>query len=132
MTPVTAETYLVVGFTLSVAGSTWNLGEIDGPEGPVLTQFHATLFWHVEYSYCDEDLKFRGRKYKVTSVDLRKQEVEVRFLWTVSTWWSQKTWHSFGKLIFLVFFHMPKSSLNVPFVVELELEPRNAEPQTDP
>lgn len=41
MTPVTAEIFLVVGFTLSAGGSTWNLGEIDGPEGPALIQVEA-------------------------------------------------------------------------------------------
>lgn len=41
MTPVTAETHLVVGFTLSADGTMWNSGEIDGPEGPVLTQLQS-------------------------------------------------------------------------------------------
>lgn len=41
MTPVTAEIYLVVGFTLFAGGSTWNLGEINGPEGSVLIQLEA-------------------------------------------------------------------------------------------
>lgn len=92
----------MVGFTLSADGTTWNSGEVDGPEGPVLTQLQAAWLRHVEYSYCDEDLKFRGRKYKVTSVDLRKQVAEVKLLCPVSTWWPQKTWHSFGKLLILL------------------------------
>lgn len=46
MTPDTAETYLMVGFTLSADGSTQNLGEIYGHEGPVLMQLQAAFLWH--------------------------------------------------------------------------------------
>lgn len=48
-------------------------------------QLQAAFLWHVKYSYCDEDLKFRGSKYTVTSVDL-KQVMEVRLLCTDRTW----------------------------------------------
>lgn len=41
MTPVTAEIFLVIDFTLSAGGSTWNLGAISGPEGPALIQHEA-------------------------------------------------------------------------------------------
>lgn len=41
MTPVTAEMYLMVVFTLSADGSAWNLGEINGPEGSILVQLQA-------------------------------------------------------------------------------------------
>lgn len=59
--------------------------------------------------------------------------VEVRLLCTVSFYGHRKPGIVLGNFLsFFFFFHVPKSSLNVPFVVELELVPSNAEPQTDP